>query len=114
MPPPNAKLAEVSREKVVEYLLNSQHPDGAGKAAFFLGAGFVVERWEELANALKGLALHASVASRVDSSHGSKYIVDGEIETPRGQSVSVRTVWIIDSGRQILRLVTAYPLRQDS
>ncbi len=57
MPIPNAERAEVSRDKIVDYLLNPQHPDGAGKAAFYLAAGFGVERWEELADALKGLAV---------------------------------------------------------
>lgn len=33
---PNASTAELSREKIVGYLLNPEHPDGAGKAAFFL------------------------------------------------------------------------------
>jgi hypothetical protein len=32
---PNASSVEVSREKIVGYLLNPGHPDGAGKAAFF-------------------------------------------------------------------------------
>ena len=53
---PNANLAEVSHEKIVSYLLNPQHPDGAGKAAFFFAAGFRLDRWEDLASALKGLA----------------------------------------------------------
>ena len=51
---------------------------------------------------------------RVDSPHGSKYIVDGKIDTPSGRQVTVRTVWIVDHDHQIPRLVTAYPLRQES
>lgn len=111
---PNAIVAEVSREKVVGYLLNPEHPDGAGKAAFFFAAGFRVDGWEELAIAFKDLAERVPVARSVDSPHGAKYIVDGEINTPRGQMVSVRTVWIIDRGHDNPRLVTAYPLRQES
>jgi len=33
---PNAHFAVVDREKITEYLLNSEHPDNGGKAAFFI------------------------------------------------------------------------------
>jgi hypothetical protein len=111
---PNFSAVEVSREKVVEYLLNPQHPDGAGKATFFLAAGFCVERWEELADVMKQLVERATVARSVDSPHGSKYIVEGEINTPSGRMAFVRTVWIVDHGQHVARLVTAYPMRQES
>jgi hypothetical protein len=110
----NVAAAEVSREKIVGYLLNPEHPDGAGKATFFFAAGFRVERWDEMASAFKDLAKRVPVARSVDSPHGAKYIVDGEISTPCGQMISVRTVWIIDRGHDHPRLVTAYPLRQES
>jgi hypothetical protein len=111
---PNSSAVEVSREKVVEYLLNPEHPDGAGKATFFLTAGFCVERWEEFADAMKQLVERATAARSVDSPHGSKYIVEGEINTPSGRMAFVRTVWIIDHGQLNARLVTAYPARQES
>jgi len=37
---PNPEKAVVERGKVVDYLLNSAHPDNGGKAAFFEGLGF--------------------------------------------------------------------------
>jgi hypothetical protein len=45
----------------------------------------------------------------MESSHGTKYIVDGEIVSPVGKNPVVRTVWIVDHGQTIARLVTAYP-----
>ncbi|MEO8494603.1 MAG: DUF6883 domain-containing protein [Planctomycetota bacterium] len=53
---PNVENPVVSREKVVGYLLNPAHPDGAGKAKFFTAQGFRVEHWETLAEALRGVA----------------------------------------------------------
>jgi len=32
---PNGNLATVDRDKIVEYLLNREHPDNGGKAEFF-------------------------------------------------------------------------------
>lgn len=41
--------------------------------------------------------------------HGVKYVLDGRMETPGGDTPMVRTIWIVDRGRDRPRLVTAYP-----
>lgn len=106
---PNAHLAVVDREKVVDYLLNPAHPDNGGKARFFFGLGFTVEQWQVFAEALRRLCGSFPVVQYEESPHGVKYIVIGRIETPSGPSPSVRTVWIVDKGNDNPRLVTAYP-----
>ena len=106
---PGADTAIVSQEKIVGYLLNPLHPDGAGKAQFFDALGFHVDQWIALADALRNVIAAAEATSRVDSAHGTKYIVDGSIDTPSGRIVRVRTVWIVDAGESSPRLVTAYP-----
>ncbi len=100
----------VEREKVTEYLLNRYHQAGAAKAAFFSSIGFDIDNWEMFADALRTLGPSGEVTMSVDSQHGSKHIVDGKIESPTGKRPLVRTVWIVDSGSQEPRLVTAYPL----
>ena|SRR5712692_2109961 len=105
---PNATIALVEREKIIEYLLNSAHPDNGGKAQFFLALGFTRDDSMPLANALRALAEKATVAKIVESSHGIKYIVDGTLSTPSGKTPAVRTVWIVDHGSDVPRLVTAY------
>ena len=107
---PNADLAIVEREKVTEYLLNPEHPDNGGKASFFSGLGFDRDGWQALADALQKLALTADVTASMETVHGKKYIVDGELENPAGKAARVRTIWIIDAGTDFPRLVTAYPL----
>ena len=106
---PNAKLALVERQKIKEYLLNREHPDNGGKADFFIELGFSTEAWETLAEALRRLAIISVISKCMESPHGKKYIVDGEIETPAGKAPTVRTIWIVDHGETIARLVTAYP-----
>jgi hypothetical protein len=80
---PNLDRASVSEQKVATYLLNPKHPDGAGKATFFIALGFRAEQWEMLAEALKRLAAYNEVSRSVQTEHGWKYVVEGEIETPR-------------------------------
>lgn len=110
---PNLEAAVVSQEKIAGYLLNPQHADGAGKAQFFAAQGFRADRWQVLAEALRRVAAENEVASSVKSAHGEKYIVEGPLETPRGAAPLVRTVWIVDQGETVPRLITAYPCRQE-
>ncbi len=106
---PRANLAVVNREKIMEYLLNREHPDNGGKAEFFIALGFNLNEWEILAESLRQLAVLSEVSRSMASPHGKKYIVDGQIETPIGKTPIVRTIWIVDTGESIARLVTAYP-----
>jgi hypothetical protein len=105
---PNAHLAIVSLPKLSEYLLNSSHPDNGGKAAFFLSLGFRADDPEVLAFALRQIAT-SGVTEKLESSHGTKYIIEAQIDSPSGKSPWVRTVWIIDRDQSAPGLVTAYP-----
>ncbi len=106
---PNAHLAVVERHKIIDYLLNAAHPDNGGKAQFFTSVGFLVQRWELMAEALRRMARNTPVSSRVESVHGRKFILEGEIQAPGGKTPRIRSVWIIDRESEVPRLVTAYP-----
>ena len=106
---PNAQLARVQQTKVLAYLLNAAHPDNGGKSGFFGALGFSRADWRTLALALRRLAAAGDVTDVLAVRYGTKYVVDGQIDTPSGASAKVRTVWIVESGRNEPRLVTAYP-----
>ena len=109
---PNAAKAVVEREKVADYLLNPAHPDNGGKAEFFGKLGFRRNEWEILAAALRTLAQTADAAHRTESPHGQKYVIVGRIEAPAGKAARVQTIWIVDKGLDVTRLVTAYPRKE--
>ena len=69
---PNARLAVIDREKITEYLLNPEHPDNGGKAAFFVALQFSGNDWDTFGNALRRLALTADVTERMETVHGKK------------------------------------------
>ena len=106
---PNAETAVVERGKIVDYLLNAAHPDNGGKAAFFEGLGFRRGEPETLAKALRELARQAEVTRTATSPHGRKYVIVGQIKSPIGKAADVQTIWIVDKGLDMARLVTAYP-----
>lgn len=92
-----------------DYLLNEAHPDNGGKARFFEAQGYDRHQAEILINDLRTLAVSSTVRGVVKTVHGEKYVLDGLISGPLGLVSQLRTVWIIDLGKTIPRLVTAYP-----
>ena len=105
---PNSEQAWVPQEKVTDYLLLPEHEQGGNKAEFFLKSGFTIERWEDFADTLLVHGTTCEVARVVEDQYGTRYAVEGEIETPVGCSVYVRSVWQIDRGSEYPRLITAY------
>lgn len=107
---PNASRARVERSKVVDDLLNEDHPDGDSKALFFRQFGVHSDRWEQFAEALGNHAMQREVREKAESEYGTRYVIEGPLHPPDGRNPVVRTVWIVDSDASIPRLVTAYPI----
>ena len=105
---PDAERAVIDREKIVDYLLDAAHPGNGWKAAFFLALGYSRDDWPSLAAALHRLAVEAEIVGSMETVHGIKYVRDGRMKTPSGNSPVVRTIWIVDRGSDRPRLVTAY------
>ena len=101
----------IQEAKITEYLLDLLHDVGGSEARFFLARGFRLDAWENFAAAIKELGLANPIAYRSETSHGIKYVVDGKLRTPSGEEPMVRTVWIVDVGHSIPRLVTAFPFK---
>ena len=107
---PNYEQAQVPPSKITDYLLSTSHPDGRGKARFFRSYGFTVEQWEFLADALRRHAADHEVTGTELSPFGTRFIIEGIMFTPDDRTPRVRTIWFIETGEQIPRFVTAYPL----
>ena len=82
---PNSDLVLVEKDKIVNYLLCMDHPDGGSKARFFQRFGFTVEAWSVLAKALSSHGQENEVIIKVESFYGMRYTVEGLIETPDGR-----------------------------
>jgi hypothetical protein len=106
---PNAAEAFVSPEKLTDYLLAVHHPVGGPKARFFRAHGFDETSTDELADGLLAIARAADVEV-IKNPHGTKYVADGNLVTPRGVTVRIRTVWIVEPDQPRPRFVSAYPL----
>lgn len=106
---PRARDAIVGRGKVTGYLLSDTHPTGMHKARWLKGCGFSPETPDTLVRALREHALRSD-AHRVESSlFGRRYVVDEILLTPNGGREEVRSIWFVDRGADVPRLVTVYP-----
>jgi hypothetical protein len=90
-------------------LLSRTHQEGRGKANFFLGLGFSVEHWQELAMALKRHAADNEVSRVEISPFGTRYVIEGIFYTSSNRTVAIRSVWFVGSEEEVPRFVTAYP-----
>jgi hypothetical protein len=70
----NSHLAVIERRKVVDYVLNSAHPDNGGKAKFFEVLGFSIEDPEQLLDALRAVAVNGDVFDETKSLHGQNML----------------------------------------
>jgi len=114
MPIPNAEKAIVPPEKLSGYLLNPLHPVGGPKALWFLMLGYQAEAAEVLAVDLLKIVRSSSDFESFLDSFGVKYAVRGFLRGPRGRLVAVQSIWMIEKGEDVPKLITAYPVRNHS
>lgn len=106
---PNRMNARITTSKVTDYLLNDRHPQGSGKAKFFLAHGYRASDTKRFEEDLLNLVRTVPVTSTRSTPYGIHYVVEGRLTTPSGRLVQVVTVWLIEEGAHVPRLITAYP-----
>ena len=106
---PNYEMAYVPKHKIINYLLSETHAVGKAKSRYFRSLGFTEENADQLTDALLMIAQSEEVSQEVPSRYGIKYIMDGDLDTPIGIKVRLRTVWVIETHDEQPRFVTAYP-----
>lgn len=105
---PNSEAAAIAPEKLRDYLLSETHPIGRYKAAFFRHCGYGSDEWEILANDIREL-LSEDATELESNEYGRKYTITGAVVSPDGRELVITTVWIILTGEDFPRFVTAYP-----
>lgn len=105
---PNGSSAVVSRSKLTDYLLSDGHPVGRYKANFFRALGYSRDDPEALEKDLLAVLENELIGTQ-SNEFGTKYVVAGRIGRRDAEQKPVVTVWIILSGSDTPRFVTAYP-----
>jgi hypothetical protein len=108
---PHRHEAHVEPAKLIDYLLDRDHPVGGDKAAFLYRFGFRREEWPVLRSALLAHAATAEVVETRATTYGRHFALEGRLETPDGRNPVVRTAWLIPSDERRPRFLTTYPGR---
>lgn len=111
---PNGAKAVVDIEKLRDYCLSAQHPEGRHKARVFLSAlGMSASDADSLRGILLAEAAMNNDVSMVNADkYGCRYSLD--VVVSRGSRVAlIRSAWIIKAGEDFPRLTSCYVLRGD-
>ncbi|MGZ8223397.1 MAG: DUF6883 domain-containing protein [Methylobacter sp.] len=109
---PNGVRAVIDIEKLRDYCLSAQHPEGRHKARVFLSA---LEITSSDADKLREILLVAAAANNEalmtgTDQYGSRYTLDVLVTWKRHEAL-VRSAWIIKTSEDFPRLVSCYVLR---
>lgn len=107
---PYKEKAYIPLEKLTKYLLSEFHPVGRSNAKFFRKYGFDETNTHILEQELLLIVQTNEVTETVNLLYGRNYVVNGTIKTPRGMTITLVTVWFIETGSREPRFVTAYPV----
>ena len=107
---PNRDNLLIAPEKLTHYLLHREREKGNDKAIFFTKHGFSREDWPAFARVLRQHAIEHPVKRRERRKYGIVYEIEGDIQMPNGRLRYVRSVWQIDYGTDIPRLISAFPV----
>ena len=108
---PGRENLNLETSKLSEYLLSSANASGRHKASFFRRFGYGAENIPEFAGALRDHGRTQEVTRVVDTPYGTRYNVEGPIDTLDGRNPRIRTVWQIEPGLPGPRLIPAFPIR---
>ena len=108
MPIPDAERAVVTADKVRDYLLNLEHPDGGSKAVWFHSLGYTRDERQVLADDLMDIARDCDEFDSETTQFGVKHNAAGSVGRLNHRPGKVLTVWIVEDDDPP-QLVTAYP-----
>jgi len=106
---PHPDRAVIAPDKLVQYLLNTEHRRGGHKARVLLDFGYHVDSWQQLQSDIRRFHLYAEVEVIRQTPYGTRYEIHTPLQTPNGRTLTVRTVWQVDEGTDFPRFITLFP-----
>lgn len=106
---PNAAQAIIEPMKLHGYLLSRTHPVGRFKAPFFESLGYSAEEWSRLEADSRAQHLPREATSADATRYGQQDEIRASLVGPANRSAGVVSVWIVRTGENVPRFVTAYP-----
>ena len=105
---PGVERAVLEAAKIRDYILSPSHPIGRFKNRFS-ALGYAQDEWQILAMDLRQHAENGVVTESEKSRFGQKFEVRGKLAGPTGRAAEVTAIWMVRTGEDFPRFVTAYP-----
>jgi len=107
---PDVEGAWIPPEKLRDYVLNPQHPDGRHKARVFASSlGIVQKDWEYLRDQLLAGVGRSPVLATETDVYGTHYEVSSDVLGRNGRTLPVTAAWLVaHEGDRRPRLITVY------
>lgn len=99
----------IDSRKLIDYLLNPAHPEGATKSQYLREMGYNQENYQILEADLRSQHLPLDVQPGKVSNYGVKYEIVAPLFGPNGEMRIVRSVWMIRKNDTFARLITLVP-----
>ncbi len=77
--------AIISRDKLINYILNPDHEEGHSKAQFLKTIGYHQSNWQLLKKALREQHLSLAAIAGKSSPYGKKFEITGKLMGPTGK-----------------------------
>ena len=106
---PIRERAVISPNKLTEYLLNVEHERGGTKARLLDEFGYNQNNWRQLDTDIRRYHLDVEVDVVQRTLYSMRYEIRAPLETPSGRTLMIRTIWQIDTGTDVPRLITLFP-----
>jgi hypothetical protein len=106
---PNADRAVIAPEKLRGYLLNPLHRRGGPKARLLMSLGYRAEDCGQLEQDLRTQHLTSEVTAVTRTEYGVRFDIVATIVTPSGTQYDFCSIWQIDEGSDVPRLITLFP-----
>jgi len=106
---PNSEYAVIEHEKLVSYLLNTEHKRGGAKARLLAQFGYHEDNWQQLESDIRYFHCNSDVDVMRQTMYGTRYEIRAPLVTPDGRMLFVRTIWQVDLGVDFPRMITMVP-----
>lgn len=107
----NGFQVQIMDAKIIDYLLNPEHPDGGSKARFFLSHNCSISNFNKLKNIISAHLTQSTKIRTENSQYGIKLIAEGDIILPDSFKTNMISVWMLNEDRKIIKFVTCYPIK---
>ena len=112
---PNAREAVIEQRRLVEYVLDRDHPRNGGKADAFAQLGFALDTLPQRARGatdverrLRAALPGANAKDLPDRGYGPRWEVRAPFSGPNGRTATAVSYWQMDYGSDAPRLITLW------